>query len=192
MDGFIEIGRILKAHGIRGEICIEYNADSPELLGNSIYLAAPQPQGSRSKKMPLKQYILKSLRMHKGRPLITLEGVPDRTAAELLRGQSIFIPEDRLPELSDDEIYMNELPGLAVFVRENDNSLRRLGELLSADIMAEQEVWTIVTSEGQEILFPATEEFVESIDLSTESIIITPPPGLIEIYTDPGDSKNKQ
>lgn len=178
MNNFIEVGCILKAHGIRGEICIDYNADSPDLLLDSIYLAPPMA-GPRSAP---KRYALKKMRMHKGRPLITLEGVPDRTAAELLRGQLIFIPEDRLPELGPDELYMSDLPGLAVFVRRDDGALEELGTLTHADIQAGQEIWTITATGGAEVLFPATEEFVESINLDEERVIITPPPGLLEIY----------
>lgn len=177
MNNFIEVGCIIKAHGIRGEICIDYNADSPDLLRGGIYLA---PAGAG--KAPGKHYAIKKIRMHQGRPLLTLEGVPDRTAAELLRGQRIFIPEDRLPELEPDEIYMSELPGLEVMTRGEDGSVSPLGTLTQADIQAGQELWTITTPDGKEVLFPATPEFVESIDLESGQVVIAPPPGLLEIY----------
>lgn len=177
MKDFIEVGSIVKAHGIRGEICIDYNADSPDLLRDSVYLAPAGPRRAAPKK-----YALKKMRMHQGRPLLTLEGVPDRTAAELLRGQLVFIPENRLPELDPDEIYMSDLPGLEVFTRGEDGKLSPLGALTSADIQAGQELWTITTPDGKEVLFPAAEEFVESIDLDEGKIIIAPPPGLLELY----------
>lgn len=182
MNEFIEVGYIVKAHGIRGEISIEYNADSPDLLWDSVYLAPPSAAEKAEKGMGLKRYALKKLRMHKERPLIILEGVPDRTAAELLRGLCIFIPESRLPELGEDEVYMSDLPGLTVQVRQEDGSLSRLGELSAAEEQAGQEIWTITTPDGKEVLFPATEDFVESIDLDAETVVITPPPGLLDLY----------
>lgn len=176
MNDFIEVGCIVKAHGIRGEICIEYNADSPDLLWDTLYLAPAAAKNS------FKPYKLKKMRMHQGRPLVTLEGVPDRTAAELLRGQRVFVPASRLPELADDEIYMSDLPGLEVFVREDGARERPLGTLTLAEIQAGQEIWTITTPDGKEVLFPATEDFVESIDLEAGKVVITPPPGLLEVY----------
>lgn len=180
MKNFIEVGCIVKAHGIRGEICIDYNADSPDLLRDSIYLAPAGP----GRAVP-KRYALQKVRMHQGRPLVTLEGVPDRTAAELLRGQRVFVPEDRLPELEADEIYMSDLPGLEVMTRGEDGKLSPLGVLTHADIQAGQELWTITTPDGKEVLFPAADDFVESIDLDENRVIITPPPGLLEIYLTP-------
>lgn len=177
MKDFIEVGCIVKAHGIRGEVCIDYNADSPDLLRGSVYLAPAGPGRAAPKR-----YSLKNMRMHQGRPLLTLEGVPHRTAAELLRGQRVFIPEDRLPELEPDEIYMSELPGLEVMARGEDGRLGPLGTLTRADIQAGQELWTITTPEGREVLFPATGEFVESIDMDENRVVIAPPPGLLEIY----------
>lgn len=178
MNDFIEVGRITKAHGIRGEICIDYNADSPDLLWDAVYLAP-------NTETPPKAYKLKKLRLHQGRPLLTLEGVPDRTAAELLRGQGVFIPAARLPELAPDEVYLRDLPGLKVFTRGEDGSAAPLGVLSRVDMQAGQELWTITTPDGQEALFPATEEFVEAIDIEAGSVVINPPPGLLELYLKP-------
>lgn len=184
MTSFIEVGYIVKAHGIRGEICIEYNADSPDLLRGFVYLAA-QKEGGKKNPQASRRYTVKSIRMHKGRPLLVLEGVPDRTAAELLRGQRIFIPENRLPEPGPDEIYMSDLPGLEIFVREENGNLLPLGELTDASIQAGQELWTITTPQGLEVLFPVAEDFVESINMDENSAVITPPPGLLDIYLKP-------
>lgn len=183
MKQFIEIGYIVKAHGIRGEICIEYNADSPDLLWDSLYLAPASARGA-DKGSGLTRYGLVKMRMHQGRPLLTLEGVPDRTTAELLRQQRIFIPESRLPEPGDHEIYMTDLPGLEVLVLAEDGSKTHLGALSKAEEQAGQEIWTITTPDGKEVLFPATEEFVASINLDSGEVLITPPPGLLDIYLD--------
>lgn len=183
MNDFIEVGCIVKAHGIRGEICIDYNADSPDLLRECVYLAPPG--SGRPEPSALRRYGVKSLRRHQGRPLLSLEGVPDRTAAELLRGRRVFIPASRLPELAPDEIYMSDLPGLEVFTRGADGELGPLGVLSRADVQAGQEIWTITTPEGREVLFPAAEEFVVAVDLEARRAIIAPPPGLLELYLAP-------
>lgn len=177
-DDFIEVGCITKAHGIRGEVCIDYNADSPDLLHDAVYLA-PAAQS------PPKAYKLLKMRLHHGRPLLSLEGVADRNAAELLRGQRVFIPASRLPELADDEVYLRDLPGLTVFTRAAGGDAVPLGSISRVDVQAGQELWTITTPDGQEVLFPATEDFVEAINLEEGSVIIAPPPGLLEVYLAP-------
>lgn len=183
MDDFIEIGRVVKAHGIRGEICIDFNADSSDLLWDFIFLKA------ESSPTPIR-YKLKRLRIHKERPLLTLEGIADRNAAELLRNMLIFIPKNRLPELDEDEVYLTDLPGLNVLVREHeDQPAIPLGTLETVDDIAGQELWTIITPDGKEVLFPVAEEFVELIDFNENIAVITPPPGLLDLYLAEAEEK---
>ena len=119
------------------------------------------------------------MRMHKGRPLVIFEGVNDRTAAELLRGHVMLVPEDTLPELDEDEVYLHDMLGLSVVL---DATGQKLGVLDHVLFHGEQELWSILTPEGKEILLPAVPEFVADIDLDTEIIRITPPEGLLELY----------
>ncbi|MDL2285144.1 ribosome maturation factor RimM [Desulfovibrio sp. OttesenSCG-928-F07] len=185
MDELINIGHIVKAHGIRGEICIELNADSSDLLCDFIYLQSP------ANSTPVR-YTVKSIRMHHERPLVTLNGVPDRTAAELLRNMDIFIPQSRLPVLNDDEFYLTDLPGLQVFVRTEDtNEPYELGILEFADEIAGQEIWTIRSNSGKEVLFPVAEQFVELVDFDKNIAVICPPPGLLDLYLNEPEKTDK-
>lgn len=109
--------------------------------------------------------------------------------AENLRRHRIFIDRQKLPELDDDDYYQTDLLGLDVFVTAPDQA-NYLGELTHIDAPAGQEIWTIITETGQEILLPAVPEFVSIIDLDDEYIVITPPPGLIELYTNPASPKD--
>ena len=156
----VEIGTLARPHGIRGEIRVNYYADSLELLrGDVVYLQAG--------------------RMHQGTPLIRFVEAPDRTAAEFLRGQTLLIPESALPELDEDEVYLHDMLGLSVVL---DATGQKLGVLDHVLFHGEQELWSILTPEGKEILLPAVPEFVADIDLDTEIIRITPPEGLLELY----------
>lgn len=104
---------------------------------------------------------------------------PDRTAAEFLRGQTLLIPESALPELDEDEVYLHDMLGLSVVL---DATGQKLGVLDHVLFHGEQELWSILTPEGKDILLPAVPEFVADIDLDTEIIRITPPEGLLELY----------
>ena len=168
----VEIGTLARPHGIRGEIRVNYYADSLELLrGDVVYLQA----GNK----PPRKMEIDTVRMHQGTPLIRFVEAPDRTAAEFLRGQTLLIPESALPELDEDEVYLHDMLGLSVVL---DATGQKLGVLDHVLFHGEQELWSILTPEGKEILLPAVPEFVADIDLDTEIIRITPPEGLLEPY----------
>ncbi len=168
----VEIGTLARPHGIRGEIRVNYYADSLELLrGDVVYLQA----GNN----PPRKMEIDTVRMHQGMPLIRFVEAPDRTAAEFLRGQTLLIPESALPELDEDEVYLHDMLGLSVVL---DATGQKLGVLDHVLFHGEQEIWAILTPEGKEILLPAVPEFVADIDLDTEVIRITPPEGLLELY----------
>ncbi|MDR2826016.1 MAG: ribosome maturation factor RimM, partial [Deltaproteobacteria bacterium] len=164
-----------KAHGIKGELCIEYNAESLDLLGDFIYLSASTENNK-------KKYKIRGLRLHHDRPLLLLEGLTDRAEAEHLRNFLIFVPAQRLPQLAPEEIYLHELPGFNVFIHSNEKENQPLGRIDSIQDAAGQELWVIITPDGREVLFPATDEFVQSIDLDKKVAVINPPPGLLELY----------
>ena len=165
------MGTLLRPHGIKGEFCIEWYADSPLLLDMPLWLQRPQ----ESSPQPIH---LRSVRHHNRRVLITLEGVEDRTAAESLRGSKLLSRRDDLPELADDEVYVQDILGQDVFLADGS----RLGRLDHLECATGQEIWAIVTNAGQEVLFPAKPEFILRFDKEHSSIYISPPPGLLEIY----------
>ncbi len=171
MNPLMLIGRIIKPHGIRGEVCVDFYADSPSILGDTIRLKQ-KPGGETS-------YAVLAARYHHDRLLLSLEGVPDRDSAESLRGAEIFISRARLPKLDDGEIYLADLPGFTVILQETGE---KLGSITDVDLSSGQEIWQITTREGKDILFPAVPEFVTELDPESKTARIDPPPGLLEIY----------
>lgn len=171
----VPIGYLTKAHGIRGELVFVPTTDSPELADGLVYLRPRH--GGRFKELTV---IRK--RRHHGTLLMTFEGVASRNDAELLRSHTVFIPKDRLPPLEEDEIYLSDLPGLTVMAALDGGTEREIGVIVSADAPAGQMLWSIRTRDGKEILFPAVEEFVLSIDPDKGMARIAPPPGLLDLY----------
>jgi len=175
-DTFIEIGLVGRPHGLRGEVGVDFWAESPELLRGTLWLrpgrGAPRP------------HTVAAVRRHQGRPLVLFEGIADRSAAETLRGMHVLVPKDRLPEPAEDEVYLHELLGLRVLLHDTGAAL---GTLDDVQMPGGQEVWSIRTADGKEVLLPAVEEFVASIDLDAREVRITPPPGLLELYLETPD-----
>ncbi|MBG0777869.1 MAG: 16S rRNA processing protein RimM [Desulfovibrionaceae bacterium] len=168
---YTRIGRVTKPHGIKGEVCVDYYADSPFLLTECPSLRLSDGRSATPVRVA-------DWRMHQGRPLVRFAHCKDRNKAEELRGLYLEVKRSELPEPDDDEIYVDDLEGLDVYLPDGS----RLGSIESVHANDYQEVWTIRTDKGQEVLFPATEDFVASADLDAGRIDITPPEGLLDLY----------
>lgn len=171
----VELGRVQKPHGLKGELCIELYADSPFLFEDvkRIYLQLP---GKKPKPCELLEW-----RPHQGRALILVDRCQGRDQAEAWRGAEVLVRERDLPELDEDEVRPEDLIGLPV-LHVNGASI---GHLADIQDVAGQEMWFIHDEEGREILLPAVEEFVRDIDLDGGVIIVDPPDGLLELYQNP-------
>ena len=171
----VELGRVQKPHGLKGELCIELYADSPFLFEDieRVYLQLPgkKPRPCR----------LLECRPHQGRVLILVDRVQGRDQAEDWRGAEILVRERDLPETDEDEVRPEDLIDLPV-MHVNGS---RIGTLADIRDVAGQELWFIHDDQGREILLPAVEEFVLDIDLDEGVIVVDPPEGLLELYQNP-------
>ena len=170
----VPIGYLSRAHGIRGELAFVLTAESPDLAEGEVWLR-PRAGGLA------RPFAIEGSRSHHGGLLVRLRGVDTRNEAELLKAHTVLVDAKRLPELEDDEVWLRELPGLRVIV-EDEKGAWELGVITAADAPAGQILWSIATPDGKEVLFPAVEEFVLSIDLERGETRIAPPPGLLDLY----------
>jgi len=168
------VGRIGRAHGIRGDVSVEVRTDEPELrLGpGAVLLTDPAAIG------PL---TVETGRVHSGRLLLRFAGVKDRTAAEALRGTMLIaeVDPDETPE-DPDEYYDHQLIGLDVVLADGTP----VGELTEVLHLPYQDLLTVQRPDGTEVLIPFVEQIVPTIDLDEQRVVIAPPPGLI----DPADA----
>ena len=184
----VYMGTITKPHGIRGEVTLFCPAENVEALDGEVFLAPPGSSDKDENPCGLKPALVVRRRQHHGAVLVTLKGIADRTAADSLRRYRIFVDRDKLPEPDDDDYYIADLLGLPVYLSGPEGKTEPLGTLEAVDAPAGQELWSIHTPDGIEILMPAVPEFVEMIDLEAGLIIIAPPPGLLDIYTGPASA----
>ena len=186
-SSLVVLGRIIKPHGVKGDMRVDYYADSADLLEKPLMLRA-----GRFAPRPVR---IRDWHLWKDQLILGIEGCNDRSAAEQLRGQELLIDASFLPEPDDDEPYLRDLIGLSV--RLEDGTL--VGELEDVDFPAGQEMWSIRAPEsegGYEILFPAVPAFVLDIDLSAGTVTIAPPEGLLDLYREgsetPDDGQEEQ
>lgn len=171
----VVVGRIGKAHGIRGAVTVEVRTDEPEVrfASGSVVNTDPEATG------PL---VVREHRWHSGRLLIEFDGIEDRTAAESLRGTMLSVDVDDDARPSDpDEFYDHHLVGMAVQTVEG----QRIGELLEVAHLPGQPLLVVrgdedVTGARREVLIPFVREIVPTVDLDQGVIVIDPPPGLLD------------
>ncbi|MHC1752812.1 ribosome maturation factor RimM [Humidesulfovibrio sp.] len=192
--GLVAVARVAKAHGIRGELCMDIHADSPLLFvaGGTLFLVPPAAATGRDSGRPPRPgagrprpYGIALVRQNNGRLIVALEGVADRNAAEALRGAEVLISEADLPPPDEGEEYLHRLLGAQV--RLADESVVGVFEAI-LDTPG-QLTWVIrapsakdAKGGGREILFPAVPEFILGLDADAGLIHIDPPPGLLELY----------
>lgn len=169
------IGKVTRAHGIVGEVKVQL---APEFAGaldgiRRVYLNdEPQPRRVRGK------------REHQGALLLKLDGVPTRNDAEALRGAIISIRLEDLPRLPKGEYYSHQLVGLLV-QRESGEPIGTLSEVLAT---GSNNVYVVRTDTG-ELLLPALESVVRSVNLEEGVMIVVVPDGLEPDDEDDADER---
>ena len=113
---WIEVGRVSRAHGVRGEVRVLPDSDNPErFLPGSVLYGRPGRRGVAGPRTKVQvRLTIESVRGDEDFPIVAFAGVSDRDAAEALGGYILEIHSTELPELSDDEYYPFDLIGLEV------------------------------------------------------------------------------
>ena len=165
------IGEILKPHGIRGEVKVYLYSEQPENLKQYNEIVLQEPVDGRTESYS----IIKSREQGKI-AILQLENVGTREAAEALQGRKVLVSKADFPVLDSDEYYWHQLKDLVV-VTETGQELGRVSKLFNTtahDIM-------VVTGAGHEYMIPVKGDIIINIDEQGGKIIISPPPGLLEI-----------
>jgi 16S rRNA processing protein RimM len=166
--GLVAVGRIVRAHGVRGAVKIYAFGDTLGLLspGEKLLLAEA---GGRSEP----ELTIVELRPQGKLWIGWFKELPTMDAARGLAGSEVFIPADRLPPLEEGEFYHFQLIGLAVETKDG----KRLGVLSAILETGAHDVYAI-DGEGGEILIPAVEEVICEVDLERKRMVVDLPEGL--------------
>lgn len=162
---WVAVGRVSRPHGVRGEVSILplSEVESRFEAGSRVFLG-------ESEDRPL---VVRAVRPHRKRLLVSFEGVFDRTAAEMLAGHYLFVPVDEVPSLPDGEYWPHQLVGSRV-VLEDGRALGRLREVMHTPA---NDVWAADGDAG-EVLIPALKDIVVSVDVAGRLIVVRDVPGL--------------
>lgn len=172
----LQVARIGKPHGIRGEVTVQVLTDAPgdRFVPGTEFIVEPAAAG------PL---TVLSARWNKDILLLAFEEIETRNEAETIRGAKLFIETEEIDEDDDEGWYEHELEGLEVRVGE-----AVVGKVTGLRTLPVQDLLVVTTPEGTEILIPFVEQIVPEVNVAEKFILVTPPPGLFEVNTeDAGD-----
>jgi 16S rRNA processing protein RimM len=161
------VGRIGRAHGVRGEATIEVRTDDPD---------ARFPVGASLQTDPASHgpLTITSGRVHNGILLLGFAGISDRTAVEKLRNTLLLSDVDIDAETSDDLYHVVQIKGCHVFLEDG----REVGVVSDVLELPAQDTLVIETSGGEKLV-PFVNEIVPLIDIKNRKIVIAPPEGLL-------------
>jgi 16S rRNA processing protein RimM len=163
----IEVGRIADAWGIKGWFKVLPHSAQPEALFSSKRWFIQPPGGTSG---PFKLAI-REAKEHSNWVVAHSDDVPDRTAAEALRGARIFVPRSSFPTAAEDEYYWVDLIGLDVVNREGI-ALGSVRELLATG----PQTTLVLTAEEDgkpiERMVPFVSVYVDKVDLAGRLITV--------------------
>jgi 16S rRNA processing protein RimM len=164
------VGRIGRAHGIKGEVTIEVRTDEPELRLAPGAVLATDPASAG----PL---TIETGRVHSGRLLLRFEGVRDRNGAEALRNTLLIAEVDPEETPQDpEEFYDHQLIDLDVVTVDGTE----IGRIAEISHLPYHDLLVVRRPDGGEALIPFVTEIVPEIDLEQQRAVIDPPPGLLD------------
>lgn len=146
----IQIGTIVNAVGIKGEVKVYSYSDQKERYERLAFVRLSDGE-----------YKIEKVRYSKELIILKLSGIDDRNAAERLKGQGIFITEAELEDLPQDTYYVRDLIGLSVIDGEG-NVLGRLCDVIKNQA---QDLYEVEDCDLRKFWIPAVEEFVKEINL---------------------------
>lgn len=154
MEKYLEAGKIINTHGIKGEVKIEPWADSPDfLLGFKTFYIDGSPVRVISQ------------RVHQRFVIAKLGGTDDMNSAERLKNKIVYIDRDDAP-LSEGEYFISDLVGFYAF----DEAGAELGKV--TEILTRPGGDVLVIDGNREILVPLIPEFVVGRDMEAERLTI--------------------
>lgn len=155
MTDKLNVGEVLKPQGIRGELKVKPFTDDAEVFRDFTRVFVEETP-----------YKVLSVRTGGGLVFLGLKGVPDRNAAELLRGKQLYVAREDAPVPEEGRYYIADLLGCNL-VTETGETLGRLTGVRQAAT----DIYT-VEMDGKEVMFPAADGVITAVDVQSGTITV--------------------
>lgn len=163
---FLEIGKIVNVHGLRGEVKVMHWCDSVEFLCEfeELYL------GEKKEKI-----IIENARIHKNMAILKFKGINDIDSANLLRNSILYMNRDDV-ELDEDSHFIQDLIGVSVYDIDNGMFYGKIEEILQTGA---NDVYSL-KRESKTFLIPAIADVIIETDIDNDIMKIRPLKGLFD------------
>jgi 16S rRNA processing protein RimM len=163
------IGKIVGCFGIKGYCKLDLLTDFPERLLKLKNVVVGFDVGKTVSRS------FEDVRLSANTARIKFEEIDDRTSAEQLVGQFVFIPRGFLKKLKKDRYFVHDLVQCEVITVDGIH----VGRIVDVYKFSAQDIW-VVRDDAKEHLIPAVREFIESVDIGKKLVVIRPIEGLLD------------
>ena len=172
---FVIVGRVRKAHGIRGELVVEPITDAPESTfapGRRVLAGTVRGDVTPDRR---ELHVVHATRFKEGL-IIAFREITDRTTAELWRNRYFLVPREEVAVLDEGEVYVHELLGMHVRLESGDD----LGDVVDIYELPQGLAIDVKRADGGGTVMLLYEQSVVSADRATRTLMVTVPEGLLD------------
>ncbi|WP_394279546.1 ribosome maturation factor RimM [Microbacterium sp.] len=170
----LRVGRLVKAHGLKGALKLELYTDDPDgrfVPGAVFTLQVPESSPWHGKSVTVREF-----RWMNSHPVLFLEGIDDRDAAESIVRAILWLDQEQIDAAPEEDAwYDHQLVGLDVI---RDGAV--IGRVTQIDHLPSQDLLTVRTTDDREVLVPFVKAIVPEVDVAAGRLLVTPPAGLFE------------
>lgn len=172
-SSFLEIGKITRVHGLKGEFFVPLFSIAEEIPAN---IVGQIIQIRKNAKICLETRV-RGARLHKNGVIVLLEGIAERQKAESLKGAVLFVSKRPFSSLKGETIYLCEVLNFEVYDKERGT----LGKVFAFSDSGAQDLLLVRGTGNRQVEIPFIEEFISRIDFESKKIQVDLPlnwPGL--------------
>lgn len=173
--GLLLVGRVARAHGIRGHVIVNPETDFMEeryRVGQRLLVGAAGHA---------REYEIEEARFHQGRPIVRFAGVGTMTEAEAFSGSELWLREAELDPLPAGTFYRHDLVGCEV--RNKDGEV--LGRVTAVEGSLDRSYLVV----GEDVMIPLVADICVAVDIAKRRVTVDPPEGLIDLNRPAGRTR---
>jgi 16S rRNA processing protein RimM len=170
MSEMLVVGRVRKPHGLAGEISVDVVTDFPERFVTGASLLWRGREVERT-------LVLRAVRGHGGKLLLSFEGIEDVDSARALQGGEFLVPAGQAHPAPEGFFYGHEIRGFSC----EDARGQVLGVAAGLEPTPAGPMLSVEVGPGREALVPFTHPIVVDVDREARRIVLDPPEGLLDL-----------
>ncbi|HMC54208.1 MAG TPA: ribosome maturation factor RimM [Gemmatimonadaceae bacterium] len=171
----VVVGRVRRAHGIKGELVVESLTDTPDAIfasGRRVFAGTSEGEPTRDR---LELHVLRSSPF-KGGLIIAFEGITDRTTADSWRERTLLLPQSEVEPPGENELFIADLVGMHV-VHVNGEAI---GDVAAVFELPQGLMMEVRRPSGTSVLLPYHEQTVVKVDAGARTISVDPLEGMLD------------